>query len=79
MYKLNQISKDYIKDKIGVSFDKILEMNSGEIDNIIEKKINKKLDHKPTSNINTNSRGTPYLFLWRLVSLKKINKLLAKI
>jgi hypothetical protein len=47
MYKLNQISRNYVKSKIGVSFNKILKMSSSELDSKIEKNINKKLEHKP--------------------------------
>ena len=79
MYKLNKNSKNYIKDKTGISFDEILGMDSGEIDRIIEKKINKKLNHKPFTREHITSRGAPYLFLWRVICRKKINKLLSKI
>ncbi len=79
MYKLNSKSKSYIKDSVGLSFESILSMNSLEIDSQIEKRINKKLTHKPSSMLRASGRGTPFLYLWRLINISIIDKLLAKI
>ena len=79
MYKLNAKSKVYIKETVGLPFEDILELNSSDIDNQIEKKIKKKLTHKPSSVFLSSGRGTPFLYLWRLLDIKVIDKLLAKI
>lgn len=79
MYKLNAKSKSYIKNSVGLSFESIIEMNSSDVDTQIEKKINKKLKHRSSPVLRSSGRGTPYLYLWRLVNINVIDRLLAKI
>jgi len=79
MYKLNNKSKEYIKDIVGISFEDVLEMNSSDIDLEIEKKIHKKLKHKPSDIFKSSGRGTPFLFLWRLLDVEVIDKKLSRI
>ena len=79
MYTLSEKSKQNISNVVGLSFDKIIEKNSTEIDNLIEKKINKKLEHTPSDIFKSSGRGTPFLYLWRLIGIKEIDKRLAKI
>ncbi len=79
MYTLSEKSKRNISSVVGLPFDKIIEKNSTEIDILIEKKINKKLEHTPSDIFKTSGRGTPFLYLWRLLDIKTINNRLAKI
>jgi len=79
MYTLSEKSKRNISSVVGLPFDKIIEKNSTEIDILIEKKINKKLEHTPSDIIKSSGRGTPFLYLWRLLDIKTINNRLAKI
>ncbi|MFA6865715.1 MAG: hypothetical protein WCS04_07960 [Sphaerochaetaceae bacterium] len=79
MYKLNAKSKSYIKNSVGLSFESIIEMNSSDVDSQIEKKINKKLKHKSSRVLRSTGRGTPFLYLWRLVNINAIDRLLSKI
>jgi len=77
MYKLNQKSRNYIKSKIGVDFDKILKMTPNELESLIEKKIHRKLEYKPLTD-DHQTRGTPYLFLWRVLGMKEVDRQLRK-
>jgi hypothetical protein len=79
MYTLNSKSKDYIKQVVGISFEDVLEMEASELDKKIEQKIDKKLTHKPSNLFKTSSRGTPFLFLWRLLGIKEVDKKLSDI
>lgn len=79
MYTLSEKSKQNISNVVGLSFEKILKKNSTEIDTIIEKNINKKLEHNPSEIFKSSGRGTPFLNLWRLIDIKFIDNRLAKI
>ena len=75
---LNKKTAEVIKNKTGISPEQIAKMDVDEIDQIIEKKIGKKLTHGKTFK-GLLPRGNVYLFLGRLLSIEYINKKLSKI
>jgi len=79
MYTLNSKSQEYVTEVVGIPFDDVLEMNSSDIDLEIEKKIDTKLKHKSSNIFRSSGRGTPFLFLWRLLGIDAINKKLSRI
>ncbi len=79
MFKLNERIKNNIAISTGISFEEISKLSAQEIDERIEKKLHKKLEPENPTDIRRLGRGTPYLFLNRLVPIDWINKQLSKI
>lgn len=79
MYKLNSKSRKYVSEVVGIPFEDVLDMNSSDIDLEIERKIETKLKHRPSNIFKSSGRGTPFLFLWRLLGIEAINKKLSRI
>ncbi|GAH21973.1 unnamed protein product [marine sediment metagenome] len=75
---LNEFTKDYISQKVGITSDNLINMSSCDIDREIEKDMHgKKLKLKLTKGM--IPRGNIFIFLGRLVPTWVIDKKLAKI
>jgi len=78
MNSLNNKSKTYISNKVGIPYDDLINMNSCDVDREIEKKMHgKKLKHRPSKYL--EGRGNIYIYLNRLLNIGFINKKLARI
>lgn len=77
-YRLNITTQEAIKKNVGLDIDEISLMDTDLLDERIEKKIRKKLEHQTKLN-NLTSRGSVYIELGRLMPMDDIDKMLTKI
>jgi hypothetical protein len=75
---LNNVTKAYLKEAIGLSYSELIDKDVEQIDKHIEKSIGKKLVNQ--SRIGSfMSRGNVYLYLERFLDLRYFNKIFSKI
>lgn len=79
MFTLKAKTKQNIEKGVGLSVDQLSKMSAKKIDDYIEKRIGKKLHLRIQRNKYLCPRGSVYLFLGRLLSLKSNNKKLSRI
>ncbi len=79
MYLLNEKTKANISKRTGIDFDKISSLDFNEIDDLIEAKTGKKLEYDNVTDKRLIGRGSVYLSLSRLLSMKEIDRELSKI
>jgi len=75
---LNKASKKTLERRFGISVVDLSKMDIEALDRVVEKKIQKKLTYQ-TRYKSLISRGSIYLFLNRLLSLKEVDKGLSQI
>lgn len=78
---LNQISKKSIEKQTGLTWNQIVNMDVGELDKAIERKIGKKLSFPQKSDSRLSGRGSVYLALNRFFDFnhKKMDKIIDSI
>ena len=69
-YTLSQETIKSIENAVGLSYDEIISMDVNELDVIIEKKIDKKLEYS-LNDLRVPVRGDVYLFNNRFFDLNK--------
>ena len=69
-YTLSQETIKSIENAVGLSYDEIISMDVNELDVIIEKKIDKKLEYS-LNDLRVPVRGDVYLFNDRFFDLNK--------
>lgn len=69
-YTLSQETIKSIENAVGLSYDEIISMDVDELDAIIEKKIDKKLEYS-LNDLRVPVRGDVYLFNNRFFDLNK--------
>lgn len=79
MLALNNKTKENITKRTGIDFEAIANMDFNDVDNLIEKKIGKKLTFPENVNKKLSNRGSVYLSLFRFLHIEEIDKLLSKI
>jgi hypothetical protein len=79
MYSLSEKSKNIIQRRTGIDPSKVSMMDHEEIDELIEKKIGKKLELGLLKAKGLTARGNVYIHLGRLISDGWISKRLSKI
>jgi len=77
-YKLNLQMQNTIEKNTGIKFSEIEKMDWQDINNSIEKKIGKKLTYSKR-NLKFLGRGSMYIALERLFSMKSIYRKIEKI
>jgi len=79
MFALNTKVKQNIEKDTGLSVAQMSKMSAKNIDDHIEKRIGKKLHLRIQRNKHLCPRGSVYLFLRRLLPLKRADKKLSRI
>ena len=75
MYLLNELTRKNIEKRTGMSVADIKNCDCSVIDKHIEKRIGKKLDYSTNQkNLPLIGRGTPYLYLKRILKANVIDK-----
>lgn len=67
MLELNEKTKESITKRIGIERDELSKMSAKEIDQVIEKKIGKKLELKLQNVDRMPTRGSVYTYLQRFL------------
>ena len=79
MLTLNKKIKAIVKKRTGFNVAKLSDMDFDAIDKEIEKKTGHKLHHASYDDDRLHGRGSVYLYLDRLINMKKINRILSRI